>query len=99
MDIQQNTTQAYRSPEMADLYSGIAFLNSFFFFNFLFKKGWTIDIQSDIWACGCVLYKMCFFVGPFEEASNLQIMNGKYDIPNNPKYSNTMISFISKNTL
>ena len=40
---------------------------------------------------------MCFFVGPFEEASNLQIMNGKYDIPNNPKYSNTMISFISKN--
>jgi hypothetical protein len=27
MDIQQNTTLPYRSPEMADLYSGLKFSN------------------------------------------------------------------------
>jgi AP2-associated kinase len=75
-DIQKNTTMAYRSPEMADLYSG-----------------YTIDEKSDVWALGCVLYKMCYFVGPFEEASTLQIINCKYRIPDN-SYSSDITDLI-----
>lgn len=56
--------------------------------------GHTINEKSDIWALGCILYKMCFFYGPFEEASNLQIMNGNYKIPTSPKYSDKMINLI-----
>ncbi|KAL0488881.1 serine/threonine-protein kinase [Acrasis kona] len=76
-DIQKNTTMAYRSPEMADLYCGK-----------------IISEKSDVWALGCVLYKMCYFVGPFEDAGNLQIINGKYTIPDSPRYSNKITSLL-----
>jgi len=78
-DIQKNTTLQYRSPEMADLYSGI-----------------PITEVSDVWALGCVLYKLCFFVSPFEECTaNYQIMNGKYRIPKDPVYSQKIIDLIN----
>lgn len=77
-DIQLNTTLAYRSPEMADPYSGM-----------------PINEKSDVWALGCILYKLCYFVGPFEEASKLQIMNAKYTIPKEPVYSKEIIDLIS----
>uniref|UniRef100_A0A8C9YMH6 Cyclin-G-associated kinase n=1 Tax=Sander lucioperca TaxID=283035 RepID=A0A8C9YMH6_SANLU len=65
-EITRNTTPAYRTPEMIDLYS-----------NF------PINDKQDIWALGCILYLLCFKQHPFEEGAKLQIVNGKYSIPQN----------------
>uniref|UniRef100_A0A667XC21 Cyclin-G-associated kinase n=1 Tax=Myripristis murdjan TaxID=586833 RepID=A0A667XC21_9TELE len=70
-EITRNTTPAYRTPEMIDLYS-----------NF------PINEKQDIWALGCILYLLCFKQHPFEEGAKLQIVNGKYSIPqNDTKYT------------
>lgn len=34
-------------------------------------------------ALGCILYLLCFKQHPFEEGAKLQIVNGKYSIPQN----------------
>uniref|UniRef100_A0A671WNW8 Cyclin-G-associated kinase n=1 Tax=Sparus aurata TaxID=8175 RepID=A0A671WNW8_SPAAU len=65
-EITRNTTPAYRTPEMIDLYS-----------NF------PINEKQDIWAIGCILYLLCFKQHPFEDGAKLQIVNGKYSIPQN----------------
>ncbi|XP_069034315.1 cyclin-G-associated kinase isoform X1 [Embiotoca jacksoni] len=65
-EITRNTTPAYRTPEMIDLYS-----------NF------PINEKQDLWALGCILYLLCFKQHPFEEGAKLQIVNGKYSIPQN----------------
>ncbi|KAL2091875.1 hypothetical protein ACEWY4_011673 [Coilia grayii] len=65
-EITRNTTPAYRTPEMIDMYS-----------NF------PINEKQDIWALGCILYLLCFKQHPFEEGAKLQIVNGKYSIPQN----------------
>ncbi|XP_034726868.1 cyclin-G-associated kinase isoform X1 [Etheostoma cragini] len=65
-EITRNTTPAYRTPEMIDLYS-----------NF------PINDKQDIWALGCILYLLCFKQHPFEDGAKLQIVNGKYSIPQN----------------
>ncbi|KAI1901140.1 hypothetical protein AGOR_G00057130 [Albula goreensis] len=65
-EITRNTTPAYRTPEMIDLYS-----------NF------PINEKQDIWALGCILFLLCFKQHPFEEGAKLQIVNGKYAIPQN----------------
>ncbi|KAJ8285969.1 hypothetical protein GJAV_G00033020 [Gymnothorax javanicus] len=70
-EITRNTTPAYRTPEMIDLYS-----------NF------PINEKQDIWALGCILFLLCFKQHPFEEGAKLQIVNGKYVIPqNDSKYT------------
>lgn len=46
----------------------------------------TITIKADIWALGCLLYKLCFFSLPFGE-STLAIQSGQFTIPDNSKYS------------
>lgn len=39
-------------------------------------------------ALGCILYLLCFKKHPFEEGAKLQIVNGKYNIPqNDTKYT------------
>lgn len=39
-------------------------------------------------ALGCILYLLCFKQHPFEEGAKLQIVNGKYSIPqNDAKYT------------
>lgn len=39
-------------------------------------------------ALGCILYLLCFKQHPFEEGAKLQIVNGKYNIPqNDTKYT------------
>ncbi|XP_008334591.1 cyclin-G-associated kinase-like isoform X2 [Cynoglossus semilaevis] len=65
-EITRNTTPAYRTPEMIDIYS-----------NF------PINEKQDIWALGCILYLLCFKQHPFEDGAKLQIVNGKYSIPQN----------------
>lgn len=45
-----------------------------------------ITTKADIWALGCLLYKICFFVLPFGE-STLAIQSANFFIPDNSKYS------------
>ncbi|XP_014252823.1 AP2-associated protein kinase 1 isoform X2 [Cimex lectularius] len=52
-------------------------------------SGKPITVKSDIWALGCLLYKLCFFSLPFGE-STLAIQSAQYTIPENSKYSNGM---------
>ncbi|EDW11492.2 uncharacterized protein LOC6576047 isoform X1 [Drosophila mojavensis] len=49
-------------------------------------SGKSITTKADIWALGCMLYKLCFFTLPFGE-STLAIQNGQFAIPDNSKYS------------
>ena len=46
-----------------------------------------IDERADIWALGCMLYAMAFKKHPFEEGTNLAIINGRYSIPEYHGYS------------
>lgn len=48
--------------------------------------GKNITIKADIWALGCLLYKLLFFSLPFGE-STLAIQSGTFSIPDNSKYS------------
>ncbi|XP_061554206.1 AP2-associated protein kinase 1 isoform X1 [Phycodurus eques] len=45
-----------------------------------------ITIKADIWALGCLLYKLCFFTLPFGE-SQVAICDGSFTIPDNSRYS------------
>ncbi|KAG1676273.1 AP2-associated protein kinase 1 [Nymphon striatum] len=49
----------------------------------------AITTKSDIWALGCLLYKLCFFTLPFGE-STLAIQNGNFTIPDESKFSKHM---------
>ncbi|KAJ2721109.1 Ark- serine/threonine protein kinase [Coemansia sp. Benny D115] len=43
--------------------------------------------KADIWALGVLLYKLCYFKTPFDNASPLAILNAEYSIPQSPVYS------------
>ncbi|KAL1121944.1 hypothetical protein AAG570_003352 [Ranatra chinensis] len=49
-------------------------------------SGRSITIKADIWALGCLLYKLCFFTLPFGESA-LAIQNAQFTIPESSKYS------------
>jgi len=55
--------------------------------------GKSITTKADIWALGCMLYKLCFFSLPFGE-STLAIQNGQFSIPDSSKYSMGMHQLI-----
>lgn len=56
-------------------------------------SGKLITTKADIWALGCLLYKLCFFSLPFGE-SILAIQNGNFTIPDNSRYSKQLHSLI-----
>ncbi|XP_060645067.1 AP2-associated protein kinase 1 isoform X3 [Drosophila nasuta] len=56
-------------------------------------SGKSITTKADIWALGCMLYKLCFFALPFGE-STLAIQNGQFAIPDSSKYSRGMHQLI-----
>ncbi|XP_043213171.1 AP2-associated protein kinase 1-like, partial [Amphibalanus amphitrite] len=56
-------------------------------------SGTPITISSDIWALGCLLYKLAFFTLPFGESS-LAIQNGQFSFPDNSKYSRRLHALI-----
>ncbi|KAK7075566.1 BMP-2-inducible protein kinase, partial [Halocaridina rubra] len=55
--------------------------------------GRSITIKSDIWALGCMLYKLCFFTLPFGE-SPLAITSGNFSIPDNARFSKHLLALI-----
>eukprot|EP00762_Andalucia_godoyi_P008475 ANDGO_05749.mRNA.1 putative serine/threonine-protein kinase DDB_G0280111 len=52
--------------------------------------------KVDVWALGCILYKLCYYKTPFEDNGALQIINVKYDFPPFPQYSQRVKDLISK---
>ncbi|XP_024533487.1 probable serine/threonine-protein kinase DDB_G0280111 [Selaginella moellendorffii] len=53
-----------------------------------------ISEKVDIWALGCLLYRLCFFKSAFDGESKLQILNGNYRIPEAPRYSENVTQLI-----
>ncbi|GAB6028558.1 hypothetical protein CHUAL_002699 [Chamberlinius hualienensis] len=56
-------------------------------------SGHPITTKSDIWALGCLLYKLCFFTLPFGE-STLAIQGGNFTFPENSRFSNEIHALI-----
>ncbi|XP_072258919.1 AP2-associated protein kinase 1 isoform X6 [Pyxicephalus adspersus] len=52
-------------------------------------SGKVITAKADIWALGCLLYKLCYFTLPFGE-SQVSICDGNFTIPDNSRYSHDM---------
>ncbi|XP_062409780.1 AP2-associated protein kinase 1 [Sardina pilchardus] len=52
-------------------------------------NGKIITTKADIWAMGCLLYKLCYFTLPFGE-SQVAICDGNFTIPDNSRYSQAM---------
>lgn len=57
-------------------------------------SGTPITTKADIWALGCLLYKLCFFTLPFGESS-LAIQSSNYTIPDNHRFSQGLMSLIA----
>ncbi|CAA3009662.1 probable serine threonine- kinase DDB_G0280111 [Olea europaea subsp. europaea] len=53
-----------------------------------------INEKVDIWALGCLLFRICYFKSAFDGESKLQILNGNYRIPDLPKYSASLTDII-----
>lgn len=49
-------------------------------------RGQPIDDKADIWALGCLLYKLAYLALPFNEGERLGILNGRYTIPSSPPF-------------
>ncbi|KAM7508974.1 hypothetical protein LguiA_019427 [Lonicera macranthoides] len=59
----------------------------------LFRRE-LINEKVDIWALGCLLFRISFFKSAFDGESKLQILNGNYRIPELPKYSSSITDLI-----
>lgn len=55
--------------------------------------GRVITTAADIWALGCLLYKLCFFTTPFGE-SPLAISSGQFVVPASSKYTEQLHQLI-----
>ncbi|XBW35447.1 hypothetical protein QEN19_001013 [Hanseniaspora menglaensis] len=59
-----------------------------------------IDEKSDIWALGVFLYKLIFYITPFEMTGQFAILHSRYDIPStkiSPNLTNLIVIMLSEN--
>nr|AAH86712.1 BMP2 inducible kinase [Danio rerio] len=56
-------------------------------------QGKAITTKADIWALGCLLYKLCFFTLPFGE-SQVAICDGTFAVPDGSKFSSKLHGLI-----
>eukprot|EP00898_Chlorokybus_atmophyticus_P008110 jgi/Chlat1/82/Chrsp1S03199 len=50
--------------------------------------------KVDIWALGCLLYRLMYLTSAFDGESKLQVLNGNYRIPLSPAYSQGMMDLL-----
>lgn len=55
-----------------------------------------IDEKSDIWALGVLLYKLCYYTTPFEDAGQMAILNASFKFPGYPPFSDQLKLLIGK---
>lgn len=78
--------QLSHQRETRHLGQGFDIFSPFVFVSLNLKKKKTNRLPhfcSFFQAIGCILYLLCFKQHPFEEGAKLQIVNGKYSIPQN----------------
>ncbi|EPX70505.1 NAK protein kinase Ppk29 [Schizosaccharomyces octosporus yFS286] len=56
--------------------------------------GLAIDEKSDMWALGVLLYKLCYYITPFETQGPNAILNSTYAFPPFPQYSHSLKNII-----
>jgi hypothetical protein len=54
-----------------------------------------ITTKADMWAMGCLLYKLCFFEDAFGDSS-LSILSGKLRIPEGHHFTPDLLELIRK---
>lgn len=57
-------------------------------------RGFPIDERADIWALGCFLYKLCYYITPFEANGDIAILHALFQFPPMPVYSGDMKNLI-----
>ncbi|KAJ6228075.1 numb-associated kinase [Anaeramoeba flamelloides] len=87
----ENKTERYEAEEDIEKNTTLAYRAPEMIDLFLRQK---IDTKSDIWALGCILYKLLFFEDAFNEGSTLQILNKAYKIPTRHNYRKEVIDLI-----
>jgi AP2-associated kinase len=55
---------------------------------------YIVNDRVDIWMIGCMLFTLCFYKQPFQEASKLSIVNGAYTFPKDHNYPEKLVDII-----
>eukprot|EP00730_Choanoeca_flexa_P012828 TRINITY_DN4660_c0_g1_i2.p1 TRINITY_DN4660_c0_g1~~TRINITY_DN4660_c0_g1_i2.p1 ORF type:complete len:548 (+),score=73.47 TRINITY_DN4660_c0_g1_i2:154-1797(+) len=57
-------------------------------------QGLPLTYKTDIWALGCVLYKLMFFADAFGDSS-LSVVSGKYKIPQEHGFTDSVLELLA----
>ena len=64
-------------------------------------RGTIIGPKSDVWALGCILFKLCTMKDAFPDGSTLQILNGRYswncDVPVDERFKSVVEQCLKTN--